>query len=100
MFTDHDLKIMQLEKENKRLRKELADPGMESIEYRTLLDLLMCSDPWPTETYEFDHVGLFTGEQTLKEFANRKARYCGYKDWIDAYHDFDPNNLRNESTTK
>lgn len=69
---------------------------IEDNEFRTLLDLLMCSDPWPTKTYEFGEVGLFAGEQALKEFAGRKALAMGYEDWIDAYHNFNSSG-RNES---
>jgi len=80
-----------------RLRKHFDDPGMEPPEYRTLLDLLMCSDPWPTKMYEFEISGVFTGERCLKDFADRKAQYMGYDNWIDAYHHYDPFKGQNES---
>jgi hypothetical protein len=81
-------KMLKERNENIRLRVELDDPGMEGVEFRTLLDLLMYSDPWPTKTYEFDSVGLFAGEPALKQFANRKAQFMGFDNWVDAYHCF------------
>lgn len=49
---------------------------MDSFEFRALLDLLMCSDPYPADA----------GEDTIKFFANRISLDYGFSDWIDAYH--------------
>lgn len=49
---------------------------MDSFEYRALLDLLMCSDPYPVEN----------GEDAVKGYADRQAVERGFSDWIDAYH--------------
>lgn len=49
---------------------------MNNHEFRALLDLLMCADPYPAPV----------GEDVLKEFANKQAKGRGFVDWIDAYH--------------
>jgi len=48
---------------------------MTDAELEAYLELLMCSDPWPTKS-----------EALLKSMANREAMLRGYKDWIAAYH--------------
>lgn len=48
---------------------------MEDFEFRALLDLLMCSDPYPCD-----------GQTELAAFANRIAVQFGYSDWVEAYH--------------
>lgn len=51
---------------------------MDSYEFRSFLDLLMCCDPWPCEDGH--------NEDNVKSAANRMAQERGYLDWIDAYH--------------
>jgi hypothetical protein len=50
---------------------------MNDQELRALLDLLMCSDPYPT---------CDRGEEILKALARRESINRGYDGWIDAYH--------------
>lgn len=47
-------------------------------QYRAFLNLLMCSDPWPTPDAAENRI--------LCEFADAEAIKHGYTDWIDAYH--------------
>ena len=57
---------------------------MEDIEFRSFIDLLMCSDPWPLSWDD-----LYSGRNTqeiLNDFADREARDRGYADWIAAHH--------------
>jgi hypothetical protein len=69
-----------LERALERLRwlEAQRNRSMDDHEFRGLLDLLMCSDPWPMERFE----------GALKAFADRMARERGYTDWIDAYNLF------------
>jgi len=69
-----------LERALERLRwlESQRNRPMDDHEFRGLLDLLMCSDPWPMERFE----------GTLKAFADRMARERGYTDWINAYNLF------------
>jgi hypothetical protein len=55
---------------------------MDGIEFRCFLDLLMCSDPWPVKT--------LGNEMVIKSYANDLSTLFGYSDWIEAYHDFNP----------
>jgi hypothetical protein len=54
-------------------------------EFRALLTLMMCSDPWPIppDTNGYD------GHGTLLDFIDRESNLRGYDDWIEAYHDFE-----------
>jgi len=47
-------------------------------EYRALLVLVMCADPWPAE----DHLRPF-----VIGLLNEEAKERGYEDWVQAYHD-------------
>ena len=51
---------------------------MDSMELRSLLNLIMCCDPWPCEDSG--------NEGDVKFFANRMSVEAGYEDWVDAYH--------------
>lgn len=53
---------------------------MNNLEFRALMNLLMCSDPWPTANWE--------DEEHLKGLANYEAAKRGFENWIIAYHDF------------
>ena len=55
---------------------------MLDIEYRALLDLMMCSDPWPVSDSE--------NQDIIKRFAKREARKRGFDSWVAAYHVFKP----------
>jgi len=50
---------------------------MTRFEFRAFLDLLMCSDPWPTTC---------VGHILLSAFADKLALEYGFDDWIDAYY--------------
>lgn len=50
---------------------------MNDDEFRTFLDLLMVSDPWPLEY----------GNEQMTDFADSQARDRGYDGWIVAYHE-------------
>jgi hypothetical protein len=50
--------------------------ALRAAEYRALLALLMCADPWPLEP-EY--------EQVLKDFADNAASTVGCNNWVDAY---------------
>jgi hypothetical protein len=52
---------------------------MSDHEYRAFLDLLMCSDPYPSD-----------GEGIVKGFADIEANIRGFGDWVEAYHFFQP----------
>jgi hypothetical protein len=55
-----------------------ANPDLSYWEFRTLLELMMVSDPWPLK----DHHRTF-----LVSLLNDEAEERGYEDWIAAYHD-------------
>jgi hypothetical protein len=55
--------------------------NMTDVEFRSFLDLMMCSDPWPAS--EKAHAA-------LDGFADRQSKAHGYEDWIEAYHCFEP----------
>lgn len=50
-------------------------------EFRALLDLVMCSDPWPIPDGEAQR-------QVLEQLLNQTARSRSYTHWTEAYHDF------------
>lgn len=52
---------------------------MKAIEYRALLDLMMCSDPWPHGVKR----------EPIEELLDTEARERGFDDWLDAYHNFE-----------
>ena len=53
---------------------------MSDDEFRTFLDLLMVSDPWPLEY----------GDETMTDLADNLSRERGYSCWVVAYHEFKP----------
>ena len=55
---------------------------MNDLEYRSFLDLMMCSDPWPVAD-----TGAGDGRQTLVTFADAEAQKRGYDSWIVACHE-------------
>ncbi len=55
--------------------------AMTGAEFRNLLDLIMCSDPWPVpDTGDGD------GQDNLIRLADRESKARGFADWIEAYH--------------
>jgi hypothetical protein len=50
---------------------------MNDSEYRSFLNLLMCSDPWPASAFD---------ALSLEGLALSEALKRGYPDWIEAYH--------------
>lgn len=55
---------------------------MTDKEFRSFLNLMMVSDPWPLDEDEVEKV-------ILTKFANDQARIRGYRDWIEAFHRFE-----------
>ena len=54
---------------------------MTDHQFRALLNLWMCSDPWPASEED---------SETLFELIDAESTNRGYCDWIDAYHRFIP----------
>ena len=52
---------------------------MNDYAFRVLLSLYMVSDPWPLSTD--DNVA-------MEMFLNEQASDRGFRNWIDAYHNF------------
>ncbi len=55
------------------------NPQIENQVFRSLLNLMMCSDPWPAAPEDDD---------VLLKFCNEESQRHGYDTWIDAYHQF------------
>lgn len=49
--------------------------------FRALLDLFMCSDPWPAST---------EAEAAVLECLNEESARRGFAGWVVAYHEFAP----------
>jgi hypothetical protein len=49
-------------------------------QFRALLDLMMCSDPWPEGV----------DRQAVESFLDFVSQENGFIDWIGAYHAFKP----------
>ena len=49
---------------------------MSDREFRALLDLFMCSDPYPCD-----------GHDVVEELLDHEADRRGFDSWVDAYHD-------------
>lgn len=54
-------------------------------ELRGLLDLFMCSDPWPIEGEDGERA-----QHEIETLLDRYAQQENYRSWIEAYHDFHP----------
>ncbi|HHT9145632.1 MAG TPA: hypothetical protein ACFYD4_08130 [Candidatus Wunengus sp. YC61] len=80
---DVHMKIMQEEAEvlrhilNNKLGPKGEETKMTEEQLKAFLELLMCSDPWPTDG---------EGKFILENFADEEAQQYGYTDWISAYH--------------
>lgn len=63
---------------------------MNDVEFIAFMDLLMCSDPWPT---------LRAGDNLLMvNLADKEAVKRGFDGWITALHEFKPSNTSQENT--
>lgn len=54
---------------------------MNRKQFKAVLDLLMCADPWPVSGEEGAE-----GQKVLEDWADEEARKYGYTDWIGAFH--------------
>ena len=52
---------------------------MGNKEYRALLDLIMCSDPWPVPD---------ENQKIIEILADKEAMRRGFNNWVIAYHKF------------
>ena len=59
---------------------------MTDEQFRSFLNLMMCSDPWPVHLVDgrVDQEGY----EILLKFANDNSRIRGYRDWTEAFHTF------------
>ncbi len=55
---------------------------MNDEQFRALLDMVMCSDPWPIEDGG-------NNQELVTDLLEREATNRGFSDWITAYHHFD-----------
>lgn len=56
---------------------------LTETEFKSLLNLVMVSDPWPSGR---------KGERTLKGLLDYEAGVRGYEDWVEAYHELQVDN--------
>lgn len=52
---------------------------MNDREFRAFLDLMMCSDPWPSDE---------PGHEILVGLIEREAKFRGYDSWYVAFHEY------------
>jgi hypothetical protein len=50
---------------------------MNLNELKSLLNLFMCSDPWPTTAME---------KNIIERLLDSYSKIYGYENWLDAYH--------------
>ena len=55
---------------------------MKSEEFRALLDLFMCSDPWPI-------VNDRGAQKAIKSLLDKESREMGFDDLVEAYYLFE-----------
>ena len=60
--------------------------GMNREQFRALLDLFICADPWPVP--KINGKVPDNSHEVIEELLNEEARKVGYSDWVDAYHNF------------
>lgn len=70
---------------------------MNNKQFRALLDLIMCCDPWPVED---DGKNQESNEDLVKDLASAHARTLGFTDWVDAYHKLQPTALSKSYTAE
>ncbi len=51
---------------------------MSDEQFRALLNLYMCSDPWPASPED---------QETVLDLLNEQSIDRGYLDWTEAYHE-------------
>ena len=56
----------------------MSEHNLSAQEFGALLELVMVSDPWPTEQLD---------EQRIKEMLNEEAQSRNYEGWVEAYHE-------------
>ena len=56
---------------------------MNDIEFKAMLELVMCCDPWPVE-------GNTENQAIIKKFVDEEATARLYSGWVEAYHDISP----------
>ena len=54
---------------------------MSEEQYRVLMDLVMCSDPWPLSD---------KARGVVTDLMDEEAEARGYETWTDAYHALEP----------
>ena len=52
---------------------------MKDCQFRALLNLFMCADPWPSFNCDRD---------VILSLLEEEAKRYGYSDWVEAYHCF------------
>ena len=66
---------------NYETSKEATDLAFK--QFRALLDLFMCSDPWPVHNQDgVDN----ESQEYVERFLNVTAQNLKFTDWVDAYH--------------
>jgi len=56
---------------------------MTELEFRALLTLVMCCDPWPVDERIARDLG---NQDTILNLLNKEARKRGFDNWVEAYH--------------
>jgi len=54
---------------------------MDTCDFIALLDLVMCSDPWPVKDDPSNKI-------IILNMLNRNAKTRGFSNWIEAYHNY------------
>ncbi len=50
---------------------------VDDYDYRAILDLVMCSDPWPVDG---------GNQEKILVMIDRMGKARGFTDWVEAYH--------------
>lgn len=58
----------------------IKDDDPEDFDFRAMLDLIMCSAPWPVDGNR--------NKDAVINIVNDMARSRGFDSWVDAYHYF------------
>lgn len=56
---------------------------MTNAQFRALLDLRVCNDPWPDGVDDYE-------KSIIETMLNFNSTELGFKDWVEAYHKFHP----------
>jgi hypothetical protein len=77
--------------------------NVTDIQFRALLDLIMCSDPWPVLRTIFkkrgDHVLPYPvtdgrSQSAIIKFADKEAKLRKFSNWVVAFHEFEPRRIK------